>query len=281
MQSKIPEDTNGAQQAEGSTKLANGAPKTLLGVVLEWINSNPSGRQVLANVTQMAVALSPLAKVLASDAFVNEARRRFQEDGVPIEFDEAVQIAKMFMALRLPYTGKERSADADISEIRDYEIMSVYARREGRLLELIEESGTSPLAYKALQSAVKSLRRNGEPLPAELLEWSLDVAEGKRELPSVGPGRNPYSNQVRDELIVRTVQALVDCGLNATRNQATEPAESACDAVSEALKAHGVELGYDSVARIWVKGKTKTVSCQSAESAPDAPYAGPSDSLNT
>ena len=115
------------------------------------------------------------------------------------------------------------------------------------------------------------MRRDGEPLPAELLEWSLDVAEGKRELPSVGPGRNPYSNQIRDELIVRTVQVLVDCGLNATRNQATEPAESACDAVSEALKPHGVELVYDSVARIWAKGKPKDVDCQSEEAVPDTP----------
>ena len=51
-------------------------------------------------------------------------------------------------------------------------------------------------------------------------------------------------------MITKTVQILVGCGLSATRNEVSYP-ESACDAVSEALNAHGVELSFDAVAKIW------------------------------
>ena len=73
-------------------------------------------------------------------------------------------------------------------------------------------------------------------------------------MPKLGRGRNPYANQIRNELIVRTIRALIDCGFTATRNDASEPL-SACDVVSRALKAHEIELTYDSVAKVWANNK--------------------------
>ena len=271
MQDKKFEDALDAQQAmdsAGSVNAEHGSPEEGL---RECVVSNPAIKRVWDNLEQTAFALSPLFEVLAVFATEPKAKRRYQEEGIVVGFEDAVHIAIVFMAARLPYTGETRPPDADLSYIYDYEIVAVNALDKNHLPELIEESEESPLAYKALQSAVGSLRRDGEPLPAELLEWSLDVAEGKRELPSVGPGRSPYSNQVRDELIVRTVQALVGCGLKATRNQATEPAESACDAVAEALKAYNIDLVYESVARIWTKGKPKDVDCHRKEQVIDTP----------
>lgn len=57
--------------------------------------------------------------------------------------------------------------------------------------------------------------------------------------------------------------AMISCWeANARENQETEPTESACDAVSEALKVYNIDLVYETVARIWSKGRSKTVNCQ-------------------
>ena len=237
-----------------SEETSNNLSKSLVAIAAEWADSNPAIKQGMKRLAEAAVAISPLLRVLASDALVNEAKRRYQEEGIPIAFDEAVRIAILFMTWRLPYTGEDRPPDADISYIRDYEILASEAIPKDRLSGLIEESDSSPLAYRALQAVVSGLRQTDEPFPEELHEWSLDVAEGKRTLPNMGPGRSPYTNQIRDELIVRTIRVLVDCGLTATRNESSAPV-SACDAISLALKAHNIELIYDSVAKVWAKGK--------------------------
>ena len=254
------------QQSMDSEETVNNLSKSLVAIAAKWADSNPAIKQGLHRLAEEAVAISPFLRVLASDALLSEAKRRYQEEGVPITFDEAVDIATLFMMWRLPYTGDDRSPDADLSYIRDYEILASGAIHKHRLSGLIEKSASSPLAYRALQAVVSGLRQTDDPFPEELHEWSLDVAEGKRTLPNVGPGRSPYTNQIRDELIVRTVQALVGCGLTATRNQEPKkPGESACDAVSKALKAHNIELLYDSVAKVWAKGKANLQAVSTME----------------
>ena len=163
---------------------------------------------------------------------------QYKEEGVAIPFDESVRLAIGLMAFRIPYSGDRGTDEGNLTTMYDYEMRAIHALRDGGLRELIEGAQSSPLL------------ETKEPIPSELVEWGLSVAAGNVTSPSLGPGRSPYTNQVRDALIAQTVQILVDCGLNATRNEVSTP-ESACDAVSEALNAHGVELSHAGIAKIW------------------------------
>ena len=180
--------------------------------------------------------------LMAADARAPEFARRYQEEGVRITFAEAVELARGLMFLRTPYrreAGKQRPADA-LPYIYDYEILTAKARRDGSLLkELVERSNTEKLAWYALRQCVKSKRRAQETVEGELLDWALDVAAGSRTRPS-HQGRE-RTTEIRDALILETVEALVACGLTKTRNDASEP-RSACDAVAAVLG-----MTYDAV----------------------------------
>ena len=76
------------------------------------------------------------------------------------------------------------------------------------------------------------------------------MAAGDVRPPRARTGRSPFTNVVRNELIIKTVQTLEDCGISATRNEGSDP-EYACDAVSIALKAHGVGLEWTGVVKVW------------------------------
>ena len=206
----------------------------------EWVRNNPTVVQGLVVTWE----------VFTADGQARGLRDQYDKEGIPISFQQAVRLAYCLMALRIPYGGNRNVGEGDLAQVYDFEMRAIYALRENRLPELIEGAQTSPLDFQAVESALFSLREDNEPIPSELNEWALDVASGKLKKPTARPGRSPYSNVVRDELIARTVQSLVDCGLSATRNQISDP-ESACDAVSEALNAHGVGLSFDAVAKIW------------------------------
>ena len=197
----------------------------------EWVRDNPEVFQNLVATWEM----------LTADGQAAWWRDRYDKDGVAIPFEQSVRLAFCLMALRIP---------GDLTQVRDFQMRGFYALREGWLMELIEGSQASPLDFRALKAALSFLRDNHEPIPSELNEWALQVADGNVEPPRPRTGRSPYTNVVRNELIVKTVQTLVDCGLSATRNEVSEP-ESACDAVSKALNAHGVPLGCCAVAKIW------------------------------
>ena len=208
--------------------------------VNQWIRNNPEALQKLIAVL----------RIFPSDGIAAGWRKQHEEEGVAIPFDESVRLAIGLMAFRIPYSGDRGADEGNLTAMYDYEMRAIHALRDGGLRELIEGAQSSPLDFRALQEAVSHLLETQKPIPNELVKWSLLVAAGNMTSPNVGPGRSPYTNQVRDALIAQTVQALVDCGLNATRNEASAP-ESACDAVSEALNAHGVELSYAGVAKIW------------------------------
>ena len=206
----------------------------------EWVRNNPKLVQGLVTTWE----------VLAADGQARELRDRYDREGIPISFQRAVRLAFCLMALRIPCGGERDADEGGVTQVYDFEMRAGDALREDRLPELLEGAQTSPLDFQAVQAALSSLREENMPIPSQLNEWALDVASGKVKCPSVRPGRSPYTNVVRNEWIARTVQSLVDCGLRATRNETSAP-ESACDAVSEALHVHGVELSFDSVAKIW------------------------------
>ena len=209
-----------------------------------------------AELTALLREHKPTIEVLSADARAHTYAQRYVEAGTAIPYDDGVRLACGLMAFRIPYTGDQRDPEeGGISTVCDYEMMGVWSERADKVESLVEESRSSPLAFRALRQVVRRIRETDEPRPPALSEWALDYMTGTLESPKAGPGRSPYTNQVRNAVIVRTIRALVDAGLTATRNEVSAP-ESACDAVSRALQVHGEPLGYAAVAKIWSKRST-------------------------
>ena len=225
------------------TTLANELARVVtpfITAVAQWIEDNRDTFRAIVFALEM----------LAADGLVEAWRRRYEEDGTTIPFNQAVRLAVGLMLFRVPYEGDRGSDEADLHTFYDYELRAMGALRDDRLRDLIEAAQSSSLDAKAAKMAFRYLRRGGDPIPDELREWVYDCFDGSRTLPEPRVGRNPHGNEVRNQLIIRTVDSLVSCGLTATRNEASPP-ESACDAVSEALHIHGVELSYAGVAKVW------------------------------
>ena len=234
----------------------------LQGLYNEWARNNPKQARVVDNapafLNNVGVKLRPLLETICPEIPAAKFKKRYKETGVAIQMDEAIQLACQTMAFRLPYTGPEpNDEDASLRTIRAPEMLATIALCHGHLAQLIEDSGTDTVAYDAAQLALRQLRESSEEIPLELHKWAYDVATGLRTPPKTGPGRNPSTNRVRDATIIRTMEILVNCGLQPTRNEATEPAVSAVDAVSAALKALGEDLETGSVAKIWTNRNNK------------------------
>ena len=224
----------------------------------EWARNNPEQASAMNNtlgivattLAEAAQQLRPIIEVLCPELTAARFKKCYEETGVAIQIDEAARLAFLLLAHRIPYTGPDPRPDGIIGTIRDREMLASDALRNDSLSTLIEDSTTNPVAYRAVQEVLRHLRAASEEIPSELQEWSYDVAVGDRRLPPTGPGRNPFTNQVRDAAIIRIMEILISCGLKATRNEASKPI-SAADAVAKALGALGVELQTESVSKIW------------------------------
>ena len=207
---------------------------------VQWIEANQDTFRTIVLALEM----------LAANELAEDWRRRHEDEGIVIPFNHAVRLAVGLMLFQVPYKGERDSAEADLHTLYDFEIRAMEALRDDGLRDMIEEAQSSPLDVKALEEAFRYLRRSGKPIPSELREWVDDCFDGSRALPEPKVGRSRYTNEVRNRLIIKTVQSLVICGLTATRNE-TSPPESACDAVSAALNAHGMKLSYAGVVKVW------------------------------
>ncbi len=206
----------------------------------QWIENNQDTFQAIVFALEL----------LAADGLAEVWRRRHEGDGTSIPFNQAVRLAVGLMLFRVPYKGDRGSDEADLHTFYDYELRAMEALRDDRLRDRIKAAQSSSLDAKALKTAFRYLRQAEKPIPDELREWVYDCFDGSWTLPEPRVGRNSHRNEVRNQLIIRTVDRLVSCGLTATRNEVSAP-ESACDAVSEALNLHGVELSYAGVAKVW------------------------------
>ena len=238
----------------------------MLNVLLqEWARNNPEQARAVNSIvegffialTEAGRKLYPILEELVPEVAAARLKKRYEETGIAIQIDEATRLAFLIMALRIPYTGPDPRPDGIIGSIRDYEILAYGALHNDRLSlsTLIEDSKTNPVAYRAVQEALRHLRDTGE-VPSELRQWAYDVAVEDRTVPTTGPGRSPFTNQVRDSTIIGTMEILISCGLRATRNDASEPI-SAADAVSKALTKLGIELQTESVSKIWTNRAKK------------------------
>ncbi len=122
---------------------------------------------------------------------------------------------------------------------------------------LVHLSDREPLAWKALQAAVAELRKQGPDaiqaaVGGPLMDWALDVAEGKRKRPRGPQGRHPMENLARDMVIAATIAAIRDLGHRPVMGASREYDGSACHLVAARRK-----LSYERVRDIWEKYRSR------------------------
>lgn len=136
---------------------------------------------------------------------------------------------------------------------------------------LIQNDGQQKLMQMGLAVAVVT-----DLIKPDLVKWSKDydasrvldaVAELSPEssiaiewtklkdtgLKTTGRPRGRGAVHGRNFLVVHLVNFLVEQGMHATRNKASDHQESACDVVVEAMKMYGILIDYDGARNAWEK----------------------------
>lgn len=107
------------------------------------------------------------------------------------------------------------------------------------------------VGFDVLRLGVAYSLEKGEELPPDALQWLVRHLRGAVIRPKARAGAKTES--WLHGMIWGAVTVLVDAGMKATRNDASE-ATSACDAVAEALDALGLEPAtFYGVKRIWLR----------------------------
>lgn len=105
--------------------------------------------------------------------------------------------------------------------------------------------------FDVLRLGVAYSLEKGEELPPDALQWLVRHLRGESTRPKAQAGRKHEA--WHHALIWMAVTVLVDAGMKATRNDASEET-SACDAVAEALTDLGLEPAtFYGVKRIWLR----------------------------
>jgi hypothetical protein len=169
----------------------------------------------------------------------------------PPTFEEAVEIAWELIASG---GAIDRSDQFTPEHGRRVEALSLGAKAivEGEEADLIEQAKTDALSYEALCAGIELSLERGWEISSTLQTWLFAHLRGDQKslAPKSGQPRNPG----RIQIIAIAVYVLVRRGMDATRNEATEKEESACDAVAAATrKLNMVPLKYGSVRKIWFK----------------------------
>ena len=169
---------------------------------------------------------------------------------------DAFQRAVADVTRRLEMASRD-SVLAPKSDVSSGSIDSTYLMAEGvKSLEssttaLIEKSKTSPEAFDSLRYAIAVYILDEKPLPDALREWLVRFLQGKIATPVRQRGRK--SSSMMQIHIMWAVQAVVEKGFSATRNDTSDP-QSACDIVASALCQAGYSpMAYEGVKKIWFK----------------------------
>ena len=131
----------------------------------------------------------------------------------------------------------------DLEDGGDYALRSWWLPRADR----------SSADWDSMQLTAARYLRDREPMPDALLDWLVEVLEGKRKKPGKRPG--PKRFIFRNVWIMGVVNTLIQLGMNPTRTIArgeTPCADggSACDAVGVALGKMNISMGYKNVEKI-------------------------------
>jgi len=121
------------------------------------------------------------------------------------------------------------------------------------VIELIGKADTDPLAYDVACSIVGRAVRQKAELPEEVSNFAADIITGERQKPK-RRGKNAGAYIFRDRAIVEFVELAISHGFLATRNDASDHQNSACDIVAEAFKARGLSpKSYKQIKEIWIE----------------------------
>ena len=170
-----------------------------------------------------------------------------------LKFDEAVRLAARISAEITKIVG---DSAAEII-VRDCYMTPRALWIAKELPGLLRLSLNDQPAWDAVKMIVQRELRSGAPLSPDLAAWVSNVLDGKNKRPA-----KQRALLLRNLRIVGAVQALVDCGFDATRNtkktgkksagDASAEGGSACDAVGVALEKERARLGYKAVEGIWL-----------------------------
>lgn len=134
----------------------------------------------------------------------------------------------------------------------DGHVAKPYDEYEVLLAELIDTAATDPISFAALQLHGANLIYDGTwPVPA--LRRFI-VAFLRHEVQAPGKLGRPPKILAGNILIAAVIQDVVDTfGLTPMRNEATSKAQSACDAVAEAMRSMRLRpTSYDRIRKLWL-----------------------------
>ena len=118
--------------------------------------------------------------------------------------------------------------------------------------ELIEKAKNDSDYFDAIRFGIALHLRIEKELPQIILDWLIEHLQGKTKRPRRAAGRGISLGL--HVTVAQVVQVLVDRGMYATRNDATSPATSACDAVATALSELGMTpKSFEGVKAVWNK----------------------------
>lgn len=165
-----------------------------------------------------------------------------------IAYNEAIAVAKQFLQ------DERHSEGRDLYDGREIEallITNIAAKLFTMPSAVREACRDDALGQEVLRHALASKVEAGEPIPEEFRELAAGFLRG-------APPRNNRKTGRKDATFLhsRIVWAIIHLkteGMKATRNDASELRESACDAVAAALKELKLRpASYLSVKRIWL-----------------------------
>ena len=117
----------------------------------------------------------------------------------------------------------------------------------------IKRAASNANDWDALERTAEILLRTGQPLGDALGDWTADLVSKRTRRLDGRKVAKSNANALRDRVVIEAINVLVRCGMTATRNDASDRADSACDAVAMAFADRGGDrrFQYDAVRTVW------------------------------
>ena len=167
-----------------------------------------------------------------------------------LTYDDAVARARAYLENLMTgkATGRNLLDPEDFLEINNEALGTAMLAQ--RPAYLVGWASLECEGWDALRLGVARALEDGDAIPPEALRWLVHYLRSETERPKGSAGR--HNARGLHIAIVFAVIRLVDCGMNATRNDASPPV-SACDAVADALAQLKLSpTTFDAVKKIWL-----------------------------
>jgi hypothetical protein len=178
----------------------------------------------------------------------------------PPTYPEAVRRARRFLESWMAGNGQGLAAGKNLADALDWRAMNsevlgaaMLRKRPG---ELVAWAMADREGWDTLRLGVAHAVARGDEIPPEATEWLALKLRGEIKSPHGTPGT--HEAEGLHVAIYLAVHTLVQSGMNATRNDASEPT-SACDAVAKAMAEIGLQPAtFYGVKKVWLAKKKQT-----------------------